>query len=474
MNKKNNLYLERIKELAESSSIHGIPNAVRTKSLVIRIFWILVFFGFFAYSMLSVVKLIIKYLEYNVVVKMERAQPELLEFPAVTFCNINPYDYTIEENYKIASDYLNESFLSNDTNLKTCNRKTRNQLRYGISNLEGFELEKMLISCEYDRKPCNLQNIVSQDPDFFGNCFTFNFGKDADGKSIPIEEAKQPGLLNGLQIQLFIGPREYQPCWEEKYGAVVVVHNQTSLPLYLEEGIFVPTGFETNLVLKKNIINKLSTPNIKCVKNVSDKAEVDTVYFRNTIEACGSYNQKWCARNCSLDKINQENTIKCSNLNLTTLFEKNACLKNFDNITKYYDFCISQCPIECEYSFYSIDKNAAGFPSYRQNQQLLFDESFRSKFPNGTVSLEQVKDSVLSFNVFFSEKAYMRIEEIRELSFGSLLGNLGGQFGLFLGLSFLTFVEIFEILFEIVMIFLSNRIKTKLVKKSKPSFAEKV
>lgn len=456
---KKNIYFDKIKELVEASTIHGIPSALRTKKLPVKIFWVFVFLLSFSYSMLQVGMMVISYFQFNVIVKMDIVQSENLEFPAVTFCNINPYDYSIEENYSKIKKLLNESFLDQNSSLKSCNGRTKSLLRY--SDTEGFSLTKMLISCQYDRKPCNIINFYSQEKSYFGKCYTFNFGKDSEENSIPIEKVKQPGMLNGLQMELFVGAQEYQPCWEKKYGAIVVVHNQTSLPMYLEEGVFVPTGSETNIALSKTVIQKLSKPYSNCVKNATDRTLFDSVYFRNTIDSGGSYSQNWCIRNCSIENILQENRINCDKLNISLYSERQICLNNFENITKNYDFCSRQCPVECESSFFNLVKSKANFPSYRYNLKLLSDESFRSKFPYQDISAEQVKDSILSFNVYFSRNTIEIIQEKPEMNFGTLLGNLGGQLGLFLGISILTFAEIFEILFEMAFIFFGNQLKKK-------------
>lgn len=42
------------------------------------------------------------------------------------------------------------------------------------------------------------------------------------------------------------------------------------------------------------------------------------------------------------------------------------------------------------------------------------------------------------------------IEETAELTFSSFLGSLGGQLGLLLGMSFLSFLELVEILFTVI------------------------
>lgn len=466
-------YSQIIKEIAESSTIHGIPNALRTKNTAIRFFWLIAFLASFSYCMYSVVLIIINFLQFNVIVRMQIVQTYNAEFPAITFCNINPYDFTIGENLKNVTKLINESFLYADNfNSKSCDIQMTNVLNNELPNLQGFSLNKMLISCQYDGKPCDANNFFPQRAFYFRNCYTFNYGRNSTGHQIPIENSKRPGTINGLKLKLFVGAPEYQPCWEDRFGAIIVVHNRTSPPLYAEEGLFIQAGAETNFILNKINIKKLASPFSNCIKNVSNRNEFDSVYFRNSYDFSGSYRQKWCVLNCSVSKAIEQNSQKCANLNFSSNFERRLCFNNLENLTQYYDFCSDQCPIECDYSYFNVFKSVSSFPSYSYAKYLLSNETFRSKYPYENVSMNQVRDSVLSLNVYFDSSNFERIEELPESNFGSLLGNLGGQLGLFLGVSFLTFAELIEILFQIGIIYKKNysmsRTKVKILQKSVP------
>ncbi|RNA38783.1 acid-sensing ion channel 1-like [Brachionus plicatilis] len=453
-------YTQKLKEIVESSSMHGIPNVIRTKSTVIRIFWILIILSFFSYSTYSVVLIIIKYFQYNVIVRMKIVESYNSEFPAVTFCNINPFDFTIEENFKMVSLLLNESFLyRNDLKSKICNSQMTGMLNNALPNLKGFTLEKLLVSCQFDEKPCDPNNFFPQRTFYYRNCYSFNYGKNSTGQSIPIQNAKRTGIINGLTLKLFIGAPEYQPCWEHRFGALIVVHNQTSPPVFAQEGLFVQPGAETNFVLNKVTINKMVSPYSNCVANISNRNELDSVWYRNAFDFSGRYTQKWCILNCSVSKVMEENIPICEALDLASSLERALCLNNLQNVTNFYGLCSHECPIECDYSYFNIFTSASSFPSYSYANFLLSNKSFMSKFPYGNVTMEQLRDSVVSLNVYFDSSSFQKIEELPESDFGSLLGNLGGQLGLFLGVSFLTFAELFEILFQFLFIFFQNHKK---------------
>lgn len=79
-------------------------------------------------------------------------------------------------------------------------------------------------------------------------------------------------------------------------------------------------------------------------------------------------------------------------------------------------------------------------------------------------------DSVLAVKVFYSTGSYTKITEKPALELKDLIPNVGGTLGLFLGIGVLSFVEIIEILIEILYSCMS---KIKPVKKIDPKESKK-
>lgn len=73
----------------------------------------------------------------------------------------------------------------------------------------------------------------------------------------------------------------------------------------------------------------------------------------------------------------------------------------------------------------------------------------------------------LELTVYFPELKYTVVSENPKTEFFSLISNIGGLLGLFIGTSFMSFVEIIEILFEIIFIFYESRISKRVVTVSK-------
>ena len=58
----------------------------------------------------------------------------------------------------------------------------------------------------------------------------------------------------------------------------------------------------------------------------------------------------------------------------------------------------------------------------------------------------------MAFRLFYKELKYRRINQKPKIETFKLISDIGNIFGLFLGISFLSIVEIIEILFEIFLI----------------------
>ena len=118
-------------------------------------------------------------------------------------CNINPYNAEVakdqiddiinEKNINASSfnsyiEYLDEV----NFQLKSTFRKLAETNKTFDLKQNGFQLEQMLISCQYDLSPCSVSDFEWFYNFDYGNCYRFN------GKK-PLRVAKQSGELNGLR-----------------------------------------------------------------------------------------------------------------------------------------------------------------------------------------------------------------------------------------------------------------------------------
>ncbi len=102
------------------------------------------------------------------------------------------------------------------------------------------------------------------------------------------------------------------------------------------------------------------------------------------------------------------------------------------------------------------------FPSQAYALQLMNDSKIKSNYPPGyNITLEDLRESMVQFSVYYTDFEYTKIGQIPKQQFTDIVSNLGGLLGLFIGMSFLSFGELIEVLVEVFLIFLEKKNKVK-------------
>jgi hypothetical protein len=86
-----------------------------------------------------------------------------------------------------------------------------------------------------------------------------------------------------------------------------------------------------------------------------------------------------------------------------------------------------------------------------------------SKFQNETLTYDLISKSVLSLNVYYDQLSYTQISKDAKVELVDLVSSIGGLLGLFLGMSFLSFAEIVEMILEALSFFLQRSKNNKIL-----------
>jgi hypothetical protein len=79
-----------------------------------------------------------------------------------------------------------------------------------------------------------------------------------------------------------------------------------------------------------------------------------------------------------------------------------------------------------------------------------------SNFINRTINGTTARESVTVVNLFYDDLNYMFSTESPQMDMAALLASIGGNLGLFLGLSVYSLCELSGIAFEIILILLKK------------------
>ena len=98
------------------------------------------------------------------------------------------------------------------------------------------------------------------------------------------------------------------------------------------------------------------------------------------------------------------------------------------------------CLPECEETIYDVSVSSSAIPNDYARESLV--ESLNVP----QINAGNIDKNIIRLKIFFREMRYTLIEQQRLYSSTSLFGELGGQMGLCLGASFLTAVELLQLL----------------------------
>ena len=464
---KKYILLNKIKSLLEGSTSHGIPNLMRTNRISIKILWALCFLASVSFCSYMVFKIVADFLNYETVSKIERITEIESKFPTISFCNVNPF--TTSESEQLLLSFVPANVSLNDLDFRTkyglivlANRDAQvNSFNpeFGDANRKklGYNLSKILISCVFDDEPCSADDFEWYYDLSFGNCYRFNSGRSQKGRPIEQKKTKKPGPKDGLLIQLFNIPSQNKISSVLSEGLVLFIHNQSISPS-ASMGVNVDPSKQTDISIQRTFIQKEPYPYSDCI----DLNNFNSDYYKFLIGLNRTYRQQDCFDLCLQKKI--IDLCDCYDLSFPMVSNSTPCLslEQFNctrfayvkfKSSKINEECLALCPLECESINYDLLISSTASLSkqgYDSIEKLI--DRFTSGFSQNKLTYDEVRQRFIVLNVYYADLSYVRISETPKTSFFDLLSNLGGTLGLYIGISFLSLVELVEIFLETIFL----------------------
>jgi hypothetical protein len=399
-------YKSPIQEILTVSSLAYLLSPFRSKRLLIKILWSLFILMFVFLSIYYVILNIIDYLKYDTITSIQTIYESESEFPTVSICS----QFETKLDVKILNFWFNAKEQSLESDLKAYNDSS------------------------------------------FGQCLRFN-------SDTTIKYSKKSGSEDGLTFHLYLNT-------SLDYGDLYIsIHNHTKTPETIHnKGYSISSGFKNYFSVKRIKDEKLEQPYNDCYKNVSQSNFNKTIinYLKNKIY---SYNQKDCINLCRNLKYNETNTcgcyfdsledeiyMKCYSINSTIA----KCIDVFLNTSnaKVINEChLKYCPLECDSFEYDINLYLQPILTSGKISNF-YNDSISYGFSNDFKTYENVSKTFVSINVYYQDLKYTLISQQPKIELFGLISNLGGILGLFIGFSFISLLEIIEVLAELIYIYL--------------------
>uniref|UniRef100_A0AAQ4S7V3 Acid-sensing ion channel 1 n=1 Tax=Gasterosteus aculeatus aculeatus TaxID=481459 RepID=A0AAQ4S7V3_GASAC len=454
-----------VEVFAHSSTLHGISHIFTYERFCVkRCLWVVCFLGSLTFLLFLCVDRIHFYFEYPHVTKLDEVTTPIMTFPAVTFCNLNAFRFSrVTRNdlyhagellallnqrydhskhrctnfrYEIRDIHLVEESVLESLKVKADfhNFKPRPFNMREFYDRTGHDINDMLLACHFHGTECRAEDfkvVFTR----YGKCYTFNAG--GDGRP-PLFTTKG-GMGNGLELMLDIQQDEYLPIWGEtdetsfEAGVKVQIHSQDE-PSFIDQlGFGVAPGFQTFVSCQEQRLIYLPPPWGDCKVTAMDSDFFDSY----SITACRiDCETRYLVDNCNCRMVHMPGDApyctpelykECADPALDFLVER-------DN-----DFCVCETP--CNMTRYSKELSFVKIPS-KASAKYLAKKYNKSE--------QYIKENILVLDIFFEALNYETIEQKKAYEVAGLLGDIGGQMGLFIGASILTILELFDYLYEVI------------------------
>jgi hypothetical protein len=270
----------------------------------------------------------------------------------------------------------------------------------------------------------------------------------------------------------------------QSLGAHIIISNHSeSRQPSIFDGTDAAVDKQTNFVMSRVFSNRLGEPYSKCVKDISTyEANTFTRFF---LENNFTYTQKSCFNLCFQRRLVDE--CKCFDNSIDSLMyskHNRACEsindfkcseRIFENfyLNDVISNCSLECPYECSSSSLSYTVTFSDYSTHNNYLSLLqsnhelcvkfFNKTYdelKNDLVKGIMSLGEVaakfKRKTLFLNFYYEDLGYTQVDETPKSDISDLVSQVGGLFGLFIGSSFLSIVEIFDFLIQALFIITSR------------------
>lgn len=421
----------------EDSTVHGLGKIHGATTIFARMFWILVFTVIMSMGVYSVVGLFQRVLSYDMITSVESEfLYEGLQFPAVTFCNADPFVKDKMETIENLTNSTGGNHLKLDKNIK----KKRNMAKL----LAKLDLEDLYQSnesffepdlCHFGRKRCHMSDFRKRTIANQGNCYTFNYNGTLNQTGA--------GYNSGLFLVLNINQSGYDPeeSFEMPAAVKMTLHHPSDEPDISKDSMLAAPGQYNHFRLtmqklirakppyKDNCTDDPPVPKTRCLMN----CKIDAM-----LKTCGAVDTPIYL---AMEEDGKKR-LPPVEANESTI----DCIDDF-----YHRFTSSSvachCDVECKEITFDAAYSQGKWPTAAAVP--LWIRSIK-KDRNKTVTEKYIQNNYVAINVYYADFHIKTTRHIPAFEWDDFLSALGGQIGLYIGASIYSVLELASFVFELI------------------------
>ena len=422
--------------------------ARRMVRIIKRLVWVGVVLGATIGCLITITDRIKYLISFPTATTISAVRHHTLTFPAVTVCNLNIFQVLGILEEKNLTNLIQLATLlvgGEGTNSETCDQVLESVFKSN-TNLSSVTFEELAVQarqpvedfiqgCFFAGEPCgNITEVFEPVFTNLGICYTFNLGK-----ARPLFQSRGAGQRQGLQLVLNIINQSNSTTVLD-IGLMIAINSQSEPPLPANQGIGVPAGRNAFISIEQKSIQDQTRQNCSSESDVSPFNFLQGDYT--------SYSESACLVDCMHSRIADNcecigarsfyspDTVHYSQLSNCTL-EKICCI--LDLLPSLQNNC--NCRTACSSILY--ETAAVSYSSLPAEELRSLASSFglpSSLFPN----------DLLTVSVYFETLSVENQITSSVYSFVAVLSDIGGQVGLFLGLSVISVLQFGDWIYKII------------------------
>ena len=469
---------ENLRENLKNMKVDGLPNIFRTNLLPFQIMWIVILLFSFSFCVYLLTISFLDYFKFQVTTNFRLLSELKSTFPTVTICNMNPlnsdYAVSLMVEANLSASYDADEPHNTMLALEEWHKRTTGEY---FSAAERKRMSSFtIVSCTYADKACDSDSFTYLFHPYFLACYQFNSGFDANGTSTELKQSNVDGTSNALVLELYAGLPDTLAAQTYQRGFYIFINNNTAYPLTKTQSLLNLTpgfGMMSNVVrgfytqfnqwpyqYSDCTVNEESEP-IKPLEDMELFEAVKKTGFDYSRDTCFLFcYQELSAKRCNCTNYWIDHKVEGGDHEYEYCLseEEKACAKTFYedvfNVGTYIDeHCIAKCPLECHKQTFD---NFLSYYSYPEatyvSQELQTSALLLALYSNQSDFTTSLASNVVEFSVFYDTLSYTKVEEEPKITWDALMGTLGGHLHIFLGMSLLSFIEIFEFVSELILL----------------------
>ena len=446
--------LKHFSKYVNTTATHGVRRIFVGRSKIRRIFWLLLFLGAAVFCLYNCIIQIIFLSQWPTRQSVGETRRESLPFPAVTLCNINGARKSVTDHLNL-TDYLSCAFevygftgamlARSAEHVSNCAKlhipDNSEQLNYTI--LEVFrnasqDPSRFIVDCGWfgSNKPfsCDYTNFTGV-PTNNGYCYTFN-SKDSGDRL----ETGGPGQRFSFEVTLNIEQEDYLEGYDTA-GVFVTIHNQSEPPQPLQSGIAVPPGTHAFMNLNYETHTFLGWPYGTC-KESADELDFFPIYNVANCQQNKLFTR--VAQSCKCrDPVAPRALSNYQDIPECTLRDLPCVLQEFVDTTR--SSRDDDCDEACRNVEFRPSLSFGSFPSRIAEVRIRESQNASDGSP---YTAEDVRGNYLKVSIFYEHLIEVTLDQESAYDGILLLADIGGQLGLFLGVSVISMTELFMWIFD--------------------------